>query len=217
MNVKTARRSEVLPMARIYGFLGRIHVAQPTTHGEGTGDRNWAICREDGATLVEMGLSCAVMLVLLFGIIQMSMALYAYNFVAEAAREATRYAVVRGSNSCVISSTFPDCNLTPVASGNSGVAYTTSPLQTYVRGRGFPFADRMNVTASWLIQSQDASGHMTWPTACTGAADPTTGNPCNNVGYAVQATVSYAYPLNIPFLQPITLNIHSTSQMVISE
>ena len=45
------------------------------------------------------------------------MALYAYNFVSEAAREATRYAVVRGPNSCLISFTLPACNLNPLTYG----------------------------------------------------------------------------------------------------
>ena len=46
---------------------------------------------------MEMALICAfVVIPTLFGIIEVSLALYSYNFVTDAAREATRYAIVRG-------------------------------------------------------------------------------------------------------------------------
>ena len=63
---------------------------------------------EEGATLVEMALVCAFIVIpMLFGIIEVSLALYSYNFVTDAAREATRYAVVRGPQTCVIAPTSP--------------------------------------------------------------------------------------------------------------
>ena len=92
-------------------------------------NKQGALC-EQGASLVEMALSASVLFVLLFGIIETCMALYAYNFVSEAAREATRYAVVRGPNSCLISSTFPACNLNPLTYGNGNTSYTPSTSTT---------------------------------------------------------------------------------------
>lgn len=156
--------------------------------------------QEEGATLVEMTVSLAVLLAMIFGVIEISMALYAYNFVSEAAREATRYAVVRGTGSCTVLSTFPDCNLNPTTSGN--------PLQTYVRGLGYPYASSMNVTAAWFSPS-GAPGN-TWTTSCAGAT-------CNVPGNAVQVTVTYAFPISIPFWKNTNINVSSTSQMVISE
>src|SRR6476659_7718911 len=74
---------------------------------------------EEGGSLVEMALVCAfVVIPMLFGIIEVSLALYSYNFVTDAAREATRYAIVRGPESCTIAPTFPDCNLSPAGSVN---------------------------------------------------------------------------------------------------
>jgi Flp pilus assembly protein TadG len=158
------------------------------------------IRNDQGATLVEMALSLSVLLAMLFGIIELSMALFAYNFASEAAREATRYAAVRGAPSCTVLATFPNCNLNPTTTGN--------PLQTYVQRLGYPFAQNMTVTANWY--SPSGSPGNTWTTACTAAT-------CNAVGNAVQVTVSYVYPLSIPFWQSTTINISSTSQMVISE
>ena len=58
----------------------------------------WQICRDDsGASLVEFTVSAAVLFMALFGIIQCSLGLYAYNYVSDAAREGTRYAMVRGA------------------------------------------------------------------------------------------------------------------------
>lgn len=52
-----------------------------------------------GQTLVEFAMVASVFLLLLFGIIQMARAVYSYNFVSYAARDATRYAIVHGSKS----------------------------------------------------------------------------------------------------------------------
>jgi hypothetical protein len=167
-----------------------------------------ATASESGATLVEMAICSAVLMTAIFGIIQFSIALYVYNFVAEAAREATRYAVVRGANSCLYSSTFPNCNLNPTTSGD--------PVGNYVRGLGFPFSSGLSAAVTWWAPSQDASGVTSWTTPCTGAVD-SIGNPCNTVGYAVRVVVTYSYPLSIPFVPSNTLNIHGTSQMLINE
>ena len=52
---------------------------------------------ERGQVLVETALCCIVLLAILFGIIQASLAAYSYHFIAEAAREGSRWAMVRGS------------------------------------------------------------------------------------------------------------------------
>lgn len=55
---------------------------------------------ERGATMVEFAISAMVMLVMLFGIMECSLLLYSYHTVSNAARQATRWAMVRGSD-CV--------------------------------------------------------------------------------------------------------------------
>ena len=52
-----------------------------------------------GQSAVELALIASVFLLVLFGIIQLSRAVYSYNLVSYAARDATRYAIVHGSDS----------------------------------------------------------------------------------------------------------------------
>ncbi|HVR46013.1 MAG TPA: TadE family protein [Candidatus Binatia bacterium] len=53
--------------------------------------------RERGSTLAETAVVMAVLLTIMFGIIDFGRALYTYSFVANAAREGARWAIVRGS------------------------------------------------------------------------------------------------------------------------
>lgn len=146
-----------------------------------------AIHAEEGGTLVEMAIATSVFLMLVFGIFEMCLALYTYHFVSDAAREATRYAIVRGS-SCQY---FSDCDV------------TSAQVQTYIQNLNYPIMNRSLMTVT-----------VTWPS--TGQVCQTT-NPCNNPGAAVNAEVTYRFPLSIPFWQATTVNISSTSQMVISQ
>ncbi|MGA8089648.1 MAG: TadE family protein [Terracidiphilus sp.] len=53
---------------------------------------------EQRSAIVEMAVVRSLLFVVLFGIIELSLAMYTYNYVSDAAREATRYAIVRGSS-----------------------------------------------------------------------------------------------------------------------
>ena len=69
--------------------------------------------REDAATIVEFAFACAVLLGMFFGIIYICFALYTFHYISDAAREGSRYAIVRGSTSCVNSSNLlSNCNAT---------------------------------------------------------------------------------------------------------
>ena len=52
---------------------------------------------ERGSAVVEFAAAFAVLFLFLFSIMDLSRALYAYHFIADAAREGTRYAMVRGA------------------------------------------------------------------------------------------------------------------------
>lgn len=54
---------------------------------------------ERGQTLVEFSIGLLVTLLLVFGAVEIGRAVFAHNTVANAAREAVRYAIVHGSNS----------------------------------------------------------------------------------------------------------------------
>ena len=175
---------------------------------------------DDGNTMVEMALvSAFVFLPLIFAIFQFSFALYAYNFVNLASRQATRYASVRGVESCVISPTFPNCNMGP----HTGVNTTApSALQTYVRGLAYPGINRSNltVTTTYLAQhvTSGAGGFSTsdWNTVCS-TTNPNNSQECNTPGNAVRVSVVYQFPLAIPFWRKGNLTLTGTSQMVINE
>jgi Flp pilus assembly protein TadG len=102
---------------------------------------------ETGASIVEFAVASIILFTLIFGVMAICLALYSYNVVSEAAREATRYAIVRGS-AC---NSFPDCKV------------TSDQLQTYVQGLGFP-----GITAASLTLTPAAS----WPNGNNNPGSP---------------------------------------------
>jgi TadE-like protein len=171
---------------------------------------------QGGASLVEVAVSLAVYLSLLFAVIEFSTALYAYNFVSDAAREATRYAVIRGENSCVPNPNFPNCNLQP---GNitSTTNPAANPVLDYIDSLRYPGLSPNNLSAAvtWWVAQQNASGNTSWTIQCAGSVD-LHGNPCNAEGNAVKVVVTYRFPLSIPWMKPTIARVSSTSQMVIN-
>ena len=169
---------------------------------------------DHGAGLVEFAVAISAYFALFFGVIELCLSLYCYNFVCDAARAATRYTSVRGSQSCVVSSTFPNCNLLPTGITSS----TNNPVLSYIETFHYPGLNSTNLSATvtWWVASQNANGQTSWTTPCTGATD-SNGNPCNNVGNAVRVVVNYNFPISIPFWKNGTLPVTSTSQMVIAE
>ena len=158
------------------------------------------VLREDGRSVVEFALACAVLFGMLFGIVYFSMMLYTYHYISEAAREGSRYAIVRGSTCHANTPGLTNC-------GTTGI--TNTQLQTYVQDLGYPgidAANRMTVNTTWYTPSASLSS----PTVCT------TGT-CNAPGNIVKVQVIYAFPLSIPFWSKKTLNLTSTSQMVIAQ
>lgn len=150
------------------------------------------ILDESGASMVEAAVSFLFLITIMFGTLEMFLALSAYDYVSNAAREATRYAAVRGS-SCT--------KLT-----NCGV--TSTQIQIYVQNVPFPGINANNVSVATTWLSSSGSTPATW-TACN--------NQCNTPGNAVQVVVSYPFPLSIPFVPKSTLSVSSTSQMVIAQ
>jgi Flp pilus assembly protein TadG len=155
------------------------------------------IFSEEGSSLVEMALSCAVVVTMLLGIVEMSFALFSYDYISDAAREGSRYAIVRGSKSCSNTPSLTNCNA------------TADKVQTYIKGLGYPGINsaNMTVTTTWLTAS--ATKPTTWSTCSSGT--------CNAPGNIVKVQVNYAFPISIPFVRLTTINVASTSQMVIAQ
>jgi Flp pilus assembly protein TadG len=143
----------------------------------------------EGGSVVETALSAMVLLMLVFGIMETSLALYSYHFTSEAAREGTRYAMVRGSG---------------CSGAGAACPATASDVQTFVKNISMPGINPAEVTVQTV-----------WPTS--GSACTPSSNPCNNAGNLVEVTVEYAFPWSIPFVPASTLHMTSTSEMVISQ
>ena len=154
---------------------------------------------EEGGSLVEMALSCLILIPILFGIIQLSIGLYCFHFAADAAREATRWAIVRGA-SC--NGNFGTGYCSPTDGKNDGAS--PNDIAQYVKGLGYPFSGAVTTNTQWCTTT--GATPATW----TCSTDKN-----NEVGNQVQVTVSYAYPLVIPFVPKNTLNVSSVSSMAI--
>jgi Flp pilus assembly protein TadG len=159
--------------------------------------RRRALGSEEGATLVEFAFASTVMLTLLFGLLETCLAVYSYDFVAEAARDGARYMIVRGTKCTAM----PDCQA------------INSTLQSHLRSMNYP-AINMNsltTTTAWYTAGT-APPNMTW-TLCSAG----TPSSCAIEGNAVKVTVNYPFTFNVPFLKPMVINMSNSSMMVISQ
>jgi len=143
-----------------------------------------------GSTLAEFALVMPLLLAGIFGMIDFGRALYAYHFVADSAREASRWASVRGK-SCKAYS--------------RGCPAQPSDIEDYVVSIAPP---GINTSRSKLLVN------TTW------VKPPGFGNSCNTVmnnpGCAIQVQVMYRFNFILPFLPNSTYSMKSTSEMVIS-
>lgn len=154
--------------------------------------------RSDRAdTITEFAIVAIVLFTVIFGIIDCSRALYSYHFVSYAARDAVRYAIVRGSSwgttTCATTSTF-SCNATS--------ANVTSYVKSYVPGALTPGSITVNTT--WP---------GTAPTGATGTCSTTSGS--NSPGCLVTVQVTYPYSFSLPFIPKKSMTFSSTASMVI--
>lgn len=154
---------------------------------------------EQGSSLAEMAIASSIFLAFLFGIIQACWAIYAYNFVNAAAREATRYAIVRGATYTGTNCTSPGFATCVAQAGSTG------DIAQFVQNFAYPGIDSSLITTT-----------TTWPGTVAPSLCPSTG-PCNAPGNLVQVVVSYPFSFHIPFVPAASFTMASTSQMVISQ
>ena len=156
------------------------------------------LCRrgEKGSTLIEFALTIIFFLLMMFGVLDFSRALYAYHFVSSAARQATRWAAVNGET-CTDDSS---CNGTSPM--NDGVASQTD-IQNYVTSITPPGIDpaKVTTTPTWTAP-------MGSPTICT--AKP------KYPGCTVEVQVQYNFNFVAPIISTATITMSSTSEMVIA-
>jgi Flp pilus assembly protein TadG len=143
-----------------------------------------------GESIIECAFIFLILFMIIIGILDFSRALLAYHFVSEAARQGTRYAMVRGA----------DCTPT-----GSGCPCSSSDVQTYLRNE-IPGIDRTALTVN-----------TTWPTLdqpLYSDSCPPANAGTNKPGCPVKVQASYVFNFALP-LPSVTMT--STSEVVITQ
>jgi Flp pilus assembly protein TadG len=151
---------------------------------------------QTGSELIEFSLASSVLLLIIFGIMDCSRALYSYHYVAQTARQASRFAAVRGATwgntSC--STAYYACTATSADVTNYVKSIT--PL-------GFG-SSNLSVTTTW-------PGTTVNGTLCSLLAIN------NSPGCMVHVKVAYSFGFVLPFLPQSALALTSTSKVMISQ
>jgi Flp pilus assembly protein TadG len=164
--------------------------------------RSWLlVCKlhsdESGSEIVEFAVSSVLLFTVIFGIFAVCQTLYSDHYVAYMAREATRYALVRGSTfqgtACASSTTF---NCAAAATDITAFVISVTP----------PGFQASNLTVS-----------TTWPGTTPLGAGCASASGTNSPGCLVVVKVTYAYNYTIPFVPAVTVPLTSTSSMAISQ
>lgn len=156
---------------------------------------------ERGQALVETAISFFLLAMVTFGLIQVSWAAYSYHFLANAAHEGTRYAIVRGAGWYPV-----NCS----GYNSSMCTASAAEIANFVASRNFP---GINVTASDVCVEYFLSVPSSPSSTCT----PNSGTVPNAPGDIVQVTITYPFTLNIPGMPLTVMTMSSTSQMVIAQ
>jgi len=85
-----------------------------------SGRKTSLLLGEEGAELVEVAMTLPILFGFVFGVIQVCLAFYTYEYISELAREGSRYAAFRG----------PSC----VTSAGASCTATAAQINTYVQG-----------------------------------------------------------------------------------
>jgi Flp pilus assembly protein TadG len=180
---------------------------------------------EEGSGLVEYALIFILFITMILGIMDFCRMLYAYHFVSNAAREATRWASVNGStcNGDAISGSAGSCTA-PVTCGSSGCstctsygscspANSTTDIPNYVEMLAIPAGINTSSGCGSTGNSACLTTTPTWPVQTTSPTSCST--TVNGPGCTVQVQVSYSFNFLFPLVHISPVTLSSTSEMVI--
>ena len=152
---------------------------------------------QKGSALIEFAVSLIVILSVLFGIIDVGRALYAYDWVANAARKGSRFMMVRGT---------PGCLRNPhLLSG--GCPATSADAINYVKN-----ANGNGIDTTGIDPNQVTVTSLCFVTPTIGSLPP-----CADTTW-VQVKVIYHFKFITPFLDaafPSGWDMHSSSQVIV--
>ena len=174
---------------------------------------------ERGASLVEYAFVVILFLSLLFGISGFGHALFVYHHLNNAAKEATRYAAVRGFNCNLTPAGQPSCTAANSASGISGPT-TTADVKAYVKSITPQSIDSTKLTITVCGVNGGAACAASGPLVCTTDLKDTTGKVIqvkepNYPGCTVSVTVAYSYSFIFPLVRTTPIAMSSTSEFII--
>ena len=141
-----------------------------------------------GSGLVEYAIIFVVFMTMLLGVADFGRLMYAYHFVSNAAREATRYAAVNGS--------------TCAGDGSCTTPATTGNILTFVQ------KVPLGINASNVTCPTCASSATTWPVLANSPSICST--TANAPGCTVQVKVSYSFSFVVPFVGKAVNNGNSS-------
>src|SRR5260370_8703507 len=186
-------------------------------------------CRgERGASLVEYAFVVILFFTVIFGISGFGHALFVYHHINSAAKEATRYAAVRGFTCNVTPATESSCTTLNSASSISGPT-TIADVKAFVVSITPPSIDssQFNYSICGVLDSTVCAS--SGPQVCTtnllngNGTVAQTPDP-HSPGCTVSVQITYAYPFIFPLLPSITtktapctaagLCLSSESQMI---
>jgi Flp pilus assembly protein TadG len=157
--------------------------------------------KQRGSTLLEFAIVIVLLLTMMFGVVDFGRALYAYHFVANAAREASRYASVRGStwtsNPCGTNISTPGCS---ADAGN-----VQSYVQNLATGIGLGNTQSSTILDASLVGRNPPNGRT----------DCATGSPVPP-GCVAEVEVDYAFNFILPLMPKTTCSRGTPEAMTIS-
>jgi len=151
----------------------------------------------EGASLVEFAFASTIFFAVFIGLMEFGLACYTFHYVSSAARQGSRWAMVRGATCSTYSKTSP-------------CPAQESDVSTYVKGLSYPGID----TSKMTVQVYTAQSSISGSTGSTSWVSCGEGVSCNNTGNLVKVVVTYNFPLEIPFWTSEGVSIGSASDMV---
>ena len=148
---------------------------------------------EAGSSLLEVALTASMLLTLMFGIIDCARAAYIDHFLAHAAREATRYAMLRGATWGTSCASVADVSCSA----------TSASVASFVHS-----------IQSSGVRSSDLTVTTLWP-GITANNAPCSATSSNAAGCLVQVTLTYSFVYASPLLPSNTLTLSSSSAATI--
>lgn len=159
---------------------------------------------ESGGALVEMAISSTVVLATFVAVFQLTMACYTYNTVAQVTRESARWAIVRGTT----------CNINTPGLDHCGAS--SSDIQDYAKKTGALNWSQCT-TSNPCVSVSYKSASTTLVNSYTRTTWSSCTSNCGKPGDMVVVSMNYPYSFSIPFFSRYSLNLSSTSEMIMAQ